>query len=181
MWAANAENIQLDVTWRSFELDANSPLQSKESLVELVSRKYRVSAEQSAQSQRSIAATAAEEGIDFQWERARPGNTFNAHRVIHYAASVGLGDKAQERFMQAYMAQGEDVGYTAVVARLAESIGLDAEKVRSVLASDQYAADVRNDDEGKSDKERGRVEINRGFLGSSGKMWGQNLQIRCTE
>ena len=60
--------------------------------------------------QRNIAAMAKEEGIEFNWEHANSGNTFNAHRIIHLAQSLNLGNEAKEAFFYSYMTQGLAIG-----------------------------------------------------------------------
>lgn len=143
--AAEAEGLGLDVTWRSFELDATPARAEPESTTAMLARKYGMSAQQARQSQSSLASAAAEEGIDFQWERAKPANTFDAHRLAHLAAERGLGDEVEERFMRAFMTEGEFLSDHATLIRLATSAGLEEAEVRGVLDSDAYADAVRQD------------------------------------
>jgi predicted DsbA family dithiol-disulfide isomerase len=143
--AAAEEGLTLDVHWRSFELDPAARGDGSESTTALLMRKYRMTKPQAIQSQSSLAAAAAQEGIDFRWEIAKPGNTFDAHRLAHLAAERGLGGAAEERFMRAYMSEGEFLGDSAALLRLATSVGLDEADVRRVLDSDAYTDAVRAD------------------------------------
>ncbi len=61
-------------------------------------KKYGRTYEEMEEMERNIAAMAASEGIDFQWQKANSGNSFNAHRIIHLAQSKGLGNEAKEAF-----------------------------------------------------------------------------------
>jgi predicted DsbA family dithiol-disulfide isomerase len=145
--AAEEAGLAIDVTWRSFELDPSAAGTGSESTTALLMWKYRMTEQQAIQSQSNLASAAAQEGIDFRWELAKPGNTFDAHRLAHLAADRGLGGEAEERFMRAYMSEGEFLGDGATLVRLATSIGLEESEVRAVLDSDAYAAAVRADQE----------------------------------
>ena len=79
----------IEVAWHSFELDRGAPAVSDLPLVDLVAAKYGTSREQAIAQHRSMAAAAAELGLTFNWEQARYGNTFDAHRVVHLAAEHG--------------------------------------------------------------------------------------------
>lgn len=96
--------------------------------------------------QQNIAQMAAEEGIDFQWQKANSGNSFDAHRIIHLAQSKGLGNQAKEAFFHAYMTEGLAIGEREVVEEIASRIGLDHAEVEYVLQSDELADFVRHDE-----------------------------------
>lgn len=137
---------QVEVVWHSFELDPHAEKAPEGNVVDLVSRKYGLSRDQAEASQRQIAAMAAQAGLDFQWEQCRPGNTFDAHRLIQLASERGLADAAEERLFRAYFTEGELVSDTETLVRLADEIGLDPVEVGQVLASDGFAEAVRADE-----------------------------------
>ncbi|MEW1952631.1 DsbA family oxidoreductase [Terrabacter sp. NPDC080008] len=137
---------EVEVTWHSFELDRGAEAVSPHSLVELIATKYGTSRDQAVAQHRSMAAAAAELGLEFNWEQARYGNTFDAHRVVHLAAEHGLADAAHERLMRAYFTDGLAVGDRDVLVQLATEIGLDGEQVREMLDSDDYGNHVRSDE-----------------------------------
>ena len=95
----------------------------------------------------TMAETAAGEGLTMRLERARPGNTFDAHRVVHHAAARGRADAAKERLFRAYLAEGEALGEREVLVRLAGEIGLDAGEVEAMLEGDEHAAAVKADED----------------------------------
>ncbi|MCB0973094.1 MAG: DsbA family oxidoreductase [Actinobacteria bacterium] len=136
----------VEVVWHSFELDPNAPRDLGGTLVEKIANKYGVSVEQSRASQQDIARQFTEVGAIFDWERAKPGNTFDAHRVFHLAVERGLGNEVMSRFMTAYFAEGAAIGEVKTVQRLAVEAGLDADEVRSVLDGDAYGDAVRSDE-----------------------------------
>jgi len=140
---------ELRIVWHSFELDPTYPAGNETPLVDLVATKYGVSPEQAAQQHEAMSAQAATVGLDFNWREARYGNTFDAHRVGHLAAQAGpeLADAYEQRLMRAYFTEGRVVEDHAVILELAREVGLPEVDVRRVLDSDEFAAEVRADEE----------------------------------
>ncbi|HEY6459959.1 MAG TPA: DsbA family oxidoreductase [Polyangiaceae bacterium] len=144
---AFAHRDDVEVVWHAFELDGSAPAVREGDQVEHLARKYgRSVPEARAMIQRVIDA-AAKDGLDLQLFRARSGNTFDGHRLLHFAAERGLHDAMKGRLFRAYMTEGEPIGDREVLARLAGEVGLDVAETREVLASDRYADDVREDEE----------------------------------
>ncbi|SFA77856.1 Predicted dithiol-disulfide isomerase, DsbA family [Amycolatopsis marina] len=85
------------------------------------------------------------EGLELNLHLARPVNTFDAHRLCHLAATHGLADEVMERLLHAYHTEGLNVADPRVLQRLGVEVGLDLERVRAVLAGDDYAEAVRAD------------------------------------
>ena len=139
---------QVDLTWRSFELDPGAPrVQTADrSYAERLAHKYRTSLDRAAQMIERMTATGAADGVDLGFDRIRPGNTFDAHRLLHMAAERGRGDAAKERLLRAYLSEGEAIGDRDVLVRLALDLGLEEDDVRGILASDDYARAVREDE-----------------------------------
>jgi predicted DsbA family dithiol-disulfide isomerase len=136
------------VRWRAFELDPTAPRVQDAgiSYAERLARKYATSLERAAAMIDTMTATAAQDGLELRFDRIRPGNTFDAHRVLHLAAERGRGDAAKERLLRAYLSEGEPIGEREVLARLAAEVGLDAAEVRAALAGDAFAREVRADE-----------------------------------
>jgi predicted DsbA family dithiol-disulfide isomerase len=108
--------------------------------------KYGSSVEHARAMQQHMTDVAATEGLDFRFDLARGGNMFDAHRVIHLAKARGLQDAMEERLFRAYLTEGEVVGDHAVLTRVAVEVGLDEAEVRDLLAGEDHAADVRDDE-----------------------------------
>lgn len=142
---AAEEGIELDIQWHSYELMPNGVGQYAESLPELLAKRYGMSLEQAIQTEIRTAQAAAEEGIDFQWQQAKPGNTFNMHRLLHLAQTQGLATQLDERFMYAYFTEGQAIGDVQVVAQLAIEAGLNEQEVWDVLNSERFTQEVRAD------------------------------------
>lgn len=133
------------VTWHSFELDPRAPKASI-NLAESLAKKYRRTLEQAQQMLDQMTKTAAAEGLEFHFEKAQSGNTFDAHRVLHLARERGLQPQVKERLMRGYFSEGEPIGDHEALARLAADAGLDEQEVKDVLADDRYADAVRGDE-----------------------------------
>ena len=138
------ENVQ--VIWRSFELDPHAPRQHPGTLEEMLSRKYGVSAAQAAAMNARVTALAKEEGLEYRLSEARPGNTFDAHRLLHFAAACQLGERATERMMHAYFCEALPVGDRAALVHLAAEFGISAAEALPMLEGDSYADAVRADE-----------------------------------
>jgi predicted DsbA family dithiol-disulfide isomerase len=133
---------EVNVTWRSFQLDPSAAQTSDGDPVERLAAKYGMSRATAEAAQARVTTV----GLDFHLDRARSGNTFDAHRLIHYAKSAGKQDTLKERLMAAYFVEGAPIGEHETLTRLAVEVGLDEAAVREVLDGDAYAADVRHDE-----------------------------------
>jgi predicted DsbA family dithiol-disulfide isomerase len=144
--AAFEHRDEVQVTWRSFELDPYAPPARAQDGATHLAEKYGCSREEALAMQRRMTAAAARDGLDFRFDIARGGNTFDAHRLIQLAASHGLQDAMKERLMRAYLTEGLLVADHATLERLAAEVGLPGDDVRGMLAGDRFAADVRDDE-----------------------------------
>jgi predicted DsbA family dithiol-disulfide isomerase len=137
----------VEVVWRSFELDPSAPATADVDLVGHLAAKYRVSRDEARAMNDRVTAVAAGEGLAFRLDRARRGNTFDAHRLVHLAAASGRQDAMEERLMAAYFTEGEPVADPESLVRQAVAVGLDEAEARRVLAGDAFGADVRADED----------------------------------
>ena len=137
---------EVTVTWRSFELDPGAPAARQQDGAGHLAEKYGTTRADAVAMQRRMAETAADEGLDFRFDIARGGNTFDAHRLVHLAAAHGAQDAMKERLMRAYLGEGELMSDHAALERLAVEIGLPRDEVRDMLAGDRFAAEVRDDE-----------------------------------
>jgi predicted DsbA family dithiol-disulfide isomerase len=136
----------VEVVWRSFELDPDAPRSVGMPQDELLAKKYGMPIERAREMNARMTSEAAKEGHDFHVDRVQVGNTFDAHRLVHLAAESGKAEAMKERLMRAYFTEGESVGDPATLERLAAEVGLDETSVRDVLGGDRFAADVRADE-----------------------------------
>jgi predicted DsbA family dithiol-disulfide isomerase len=136
----------VQVTWRSFELDPSAPVERDGDGAQHLADKYGMSRDEALAAQQRLTDVAAGEGLAFRFDLARGGNTFDAHRVLHLAAQHGLQDATKERIMRAYLEEGELISSHEVLSRLAAQVGLPDDEVRAVLAGDRFADAVRDDE-----------------------------------
>lgn len=138
----------IEVVWRAFELDPSAPRESRERgpYAERLARKYGSSVDEAQARIDHLVSVARADGLELDFERIRPGNTFDAHRIVHYAREVGLQDAVKERFLRGYLCEGEAIGEPSVLLRLATEAGLEVERVSAILSSDAHARDVRTDE-----------------------------------
>jgi predicted DsbA family dithiol-disulfide isomerase len=144
-----AHRDEVEVEWKAFELDPTSTSGTRSSAgdhAKHISTKYGIDLAQAQGMLDNVTANAASEGLDVHFEKAIGANTFDAHQVIHLGRVHGVQDAVKERLMKAYFIDGEAVGDRETLVRLAEEAGLDPAEVRTVLETQQYAADVRDDE-----------------------------------
>ena len=136
----------VEVVWRSFELDPNAPRVREGAVIDHLAAKYGVSHEEAQAMQQRVVEAAAAEGLELRFDRARGGNTFDAHRLLHLAAAHGLQGELKERLLRAYFSDGRPVGDAAALRDVAVEAGLAAGEVDDVLGSDRYGDAVRADE-----------------------------------
>ncbi len=137
---------EVRVTWRSFELDPAAPDERGGERAARLAEKYGITVDRAREMERQMTETAASEGLDFRFNIARSGSTFDAHRVVHLAAEHGLQDAMKERLLRAYFGEGELMSDHDTLVRLAGEVGLAEDEVRQMLAGDRLAEEVREDE-----------------------------------
>ncbi|MEO6518246.1 MAG: DsbA family oxidoreductase [Pseudoxanthomonas sp.] len=143
---ARIEGLQVELHFHPFELNPQMGAEGEDA-VEHLTRKYGISAEQAAENGEAIRARGASLGFEFRMDQRRQVyNTFDAHRLLHWA-----GLQSQERqlalkhaLLRAYFSEGQNVSSTEVLVRLANESGLDGERARMLLATDEYVQAVRD-------------------------------------
>lgn len=137
---------QIEVEFRSFELNPNAQADPGTGLDEMLARKYGLGLEQARTLNARVVKAAAGEGLEFRLDIARPGNTFDAHRLIHLAAAQGKQAAMKDRLMSAYFTEGKAIGDRDSLVEVAVEVGIDHERARSVLDGDEFAGEVRADE-----------------------------------
>jgi predicted DsbA family dithiol-disulfide isomerase len=132
-----------DLHFQPFELNPGMGPEG-EDIAEHIAHKYRSSPQQFAQSQEMIRERGAEVGFHFDMrKRTRIYNTFDAHRLLHWAGLEGKQLALKQALLNAYFGDGANVGAHAVLTKVAGQVGLDEQEAQAVLESDRFAADVR--------------------------------------
>jgi predicted DsbA family dithiol-disulfide isomerase len=143
-----AHRDEVELVWRSFQLDAAAPPSPEQGggYAERLAAKYGGGLARAQQMIDGMTSTAAAEGLDFRFDRARPGSTFDAHRLLHLALERGVQDDVKEALDRATFTDGLPVSDHEALVAVVRAAGLDADEARAVLASDRYAAAVRADE-----------------------------------
>ena len=143
--AAEQLEINLELHWHSFQLDPNAEPLSQLSNAAYLAEKYNRTLDEVEAMQADIAQLAKAEGLEFNWENMKPGNTFNAHRIIHMAQSKGLGTAAQNAFFYSVLTEGLAIDSRETLEDIAARIGLNPVEVDDVLDSNEFAEFVEFD------------------------------------
>jgi predicted DsbA family dithiol-disulfide isomerase len=134
-------DVPVDLRFQPYELNPTMPPEGADT-VEYLSRKYGITPEQIARNQATIRQRGAAVGFSFG-ERPRVWNTFDAHRLLHWAGLRGRQRELKHALLKAYHGDGRNPGAHDVLLDLAGQAGLDVEAAREVLASGVYADEVR--------------------------------------
>jgi predicted DsbA family dithiol-disulfide isomerase len=136
---------QVEVVWRSFQLDPSVPEGETHPTLPALAAKYGTSVEQMRANMAHVEQTAAGEGLEYHLADAVSGNTLPAHELLHLAAEHGLRNQLKERLLHAYFEEGRPVFDVDSLVPFAVEVGLDETEVREALADRRYLAAVRQD------------------------------------
>lgn len=141
---------QVDIAFKSYQLDPNAPMYTGQNYYESLAAKFG-GMEQAKQMTSHVAEHAKQAGLEFDFEHMKSTNTWDAHRLIHFAKKNGKATEITEKLFHAHFTTGEDVGDMDCLLTLAEEVGLDQAEAKEVLQDAQaYAEDVTFDiDEAK--------------------------------
>ena len=141
-----AHHKDVEIVHRSFELYPHMDVEPKDDVYGLAAEKSGTTREYMKAVQVGINKSAEEVGLTFNYDTAIHTNTFNAHRLVHYAAQFGKADDMLEVLYKAYFTDSLHVGNLDTLVDLAVQVGLDAEETTSMLQSNQFAEAVRADE-----------------------------------
>jgi predicted DsbA family dithiol-disulfide isomerase len=132
----------VEIFWRSFQLNPEAPQGKGVPTLEYLSGRF---GPQAAQMTEHVAEVAKGDGLDLDFSKSLTVNTFDAHRLLHLAADLGVGDAAKERMLRAHFTEGADLSSTDTLVALMQDVGADPEKTRQTLTSGEYGDAVRAD------------------------------------
>jgi len=137
---------QVEIQWRSFELNADIPKRKTTTTLEFLTAHKGISATQAKALFKQVTETAAKDGLKFDFDKGLHGNTFDGHRLVHFASENGCGNEMKERLFSGYFVRGESVADIETLIKMSSDVGLDAEKTRTMLESDSFSDAVRADE-----------------------------------
>ncbi|HEY5406591.1 MAG TPA: DsbA family oxidoreductase [Ginsengibacter sp.] len=137
---------KVEVTWRSFQLDPNLETRTDVNAIEHLSEAKGISKKQAEGMQNNVTQIAKEVGLDFDFGKTVVANSFNAHRLIQFAKTKGLGNEIEEQLFKAHFVEGKNIDDKETLVQTGVSIGLDENEIKEMLASDAFAKEVNRDE-----------------------------------
>jgi predicted DsbA family dithiol-disulfide isomerase len=138
---------EVELHFHPFELNPQM-VPEGEDIGEHLARKYGATEEQGAKTREMIRARGAEVGFRFDMDkRSRIYNTFDAHRLLHWAELQGRQHELKMALFESYFTKGENPSSHEVLARVAGEVGLDASEAADILSGGAYASEVREEEE----------------------------------
>jgi len=144
-----AHTDEVIVVWHAFELDPSAAATQDNPYLpyaERLARKYGCSTEEGQAMIDRMTRAGAENGVRMRFDRIRPVNTFDAHRLLHLAYENGLQNCLKELLFKAYLEKGEAIDERNTLLRAADAAGIDAAQAEAVLSGDAYKVQVRKDE-----------------------------------
>jgi len=135
----------VNIVWKSFQLDPESTSQPGKDVYEYLAERKGLSYDQSREMHENVVAMAKKTGLDYNFDIAIIANSFDAHRLVQFAKTKGLGDAAEEVLFKAYFMEGKDVADHNTLSELGAAIGLGKNEVLDMLNTDNFADAVQND------------------------------------
>lgn len=135
----------IEISWKSFQLSPDMKTDPGKNIHQYLAEHKEISLEQAKYFNDQMANKAKQYGLVYNFDKAIPANSFNAHRFSHLAKQHGLQDEVEERLFKAYFTEGKNFDDIPTLVQLGVEIGLDPHEVKSALESDLYADEVRQD------------------------------------
>jgi len=135
----------IEIIWKSYELAPGFKTDAAKNVHQFLAAHKEISLEQSIRISDQVADIARQVGLVYNFHKAIPANSFNAHRLLHLSKNLKLQDKAKESLLEAYFTDGRNIDDIPTLIALGGEIGLDSTEVKNGLESDQYADEVNQD------------------------------------
>lgn len=137
--------IDVEINWKSFELDPNAPVDSDLDIYDTLAKKYGRDRNWAQQMNDNMVEMASKAGLDYDMDSVRPTNSFNAHQLLHLAKDQDKQDEMKEALLSAYFTEGKHVGNIKQLVEIAEKVGLNKDEARKVLEENIYSGNVMSD------------------------------------
>jgi len=136
---------EIEIEWKSFQLDPNMKTAPGVQIDQYLAKKKGWDLDYARQVNDQVTQMAAIDGLTYNFEKAVIANSFNAHRFSHFAKTHGLGHEAEEQLFKAYFTDGKNIDDVQTLIALGMEIGLDANGTKTVLESNAFADEVKQD------------------------------------
>lgn len=137
---------KVEVIFRSFELNQDAPKINNKNIHEAIAEKYGMTIDEAKSNNDNIINQAKLLGLDYNFDDLVLTNSFDAHRMTHYAKEFGKNVEMSEALFKAYFTDSKNISDFNTLVELAESIGLNKEEAIRFLNSDKYKKEVREDE-----------------------------------
>ncbi|MDA3845990.1 MAG: DsbA family oxidoreductase [Vallitaleaceae bacterium] len=136
---------EVEVVYKSYQLIPTSKKSYDVGINELIAEKYDISIERATANNKNIVHSAKQVGLDFNFEDLKPTNTFDAHRLSHYAKAAGKMAEFEEVVMRSYFTDSLNISDEEVLLKAIDEIGLDRQEAQAILASTKHSDEVGSD------------------------------------
>ncbi len=133
------------VVWKSFQLNPDMVTDTGKSTVDHLAESKGWTKEYTRETMSYVVNMAKEVGLNYNFDKAVVANSFDAHRIIQLAKTLGKGDAMEERLFKAYFVEGKNTADHGTLLALATEVGLPEADVKAVLSSDKFASEVKRD------------------------------------
>ncbi len=135
----------VEIEWKSFQLDPNFIASPDDNIIDHLAEKYRKDSQWAQEMVDNMTQNAKNSGLDFHFEKAVLANSFNAHRLLHFAKKHNAGNELKELLFKAYLTDGKNIDDTKTLSGLGLEAGLDPAAIEDVLYATAYAKEVQED------------------------------------
>lgn len=136
---------ELEIIWKSYQLSPEMKTIPGKSIHQYLSDHKRISLSEATAMNNQVAGRAKNVGLQYNFDKAIPANTFMAHRFSHLARVQGVQNEAEEKLFSAYFTEGKNIDDVDTLAQIGAEIGIDTGLVKNTLEGDEFAEAVRND------------------------------------
>ena len=136
---------EVEVEWRSFQLDPTLRVLPTETVYEYLARRKGIAPEASRKMHARLTEDALKLGLSYNFDTAVVANTLDAHRLTHMARKHGNAAEVEERLFAAYFTEGRDIQDHETLAAIGASAGMNAAEVREMLLSNSYTEAARRE------------------------------------
>ncbi|HAP37097.1 MAG TPA: disulfide bond formation protein DsbA [Bacteroidetes bacterium] len=136
---------QVEIEWKSFQLNPAMVTDPSKNINEFLAEHKGISVAQAKQMNDRVTEMAREVGLLYDFDKAIVANSFDAHRLSHFAKKHGVQNAVEELLFKAYFTEGKNTADHEILIAIAVEAGLNSEEARTMLASNQFADDVNSD------------------------------------
>ena len=141
-----AHKEHVEIVWHSFQLDPALKTNPGINTYDYLAKIKGMTHPESVQMHAHVTNVAREAGLSFHFDKTVVANSYNGHRLIQLAKSQGLADAAEEELFKAHFTDGKNIDDTEILLQIGVTVGLAEDQVRRVLASSEFADEVRQDE-----------------------------------